>query len=48
MLLKTTLAYQLQDECYIFVQIYFLSRLFLAVTNFVILCSGCCFAEGIQ
>ena len=51
MLLKIMMAYQLQNEHDIFVclcVIDFLSRSFLAVTHFVILCSGYRFAEGIR
>ena len=46
--LKTGMSYQLQNERYIFVLICFLSRLFLSVPHFVILCSGYRFADGIQ
>ena len=46
MLLKAAMPYQLQNEhmCVI----YFLSRSFVALAHFVILCSGYRFAEGIR
>ena len=47
MLLKTMMHCQLQNEHVIFVFYLFLSRSFLAVTHFVILCLGYCSAEVI-